>query len=208
MIRKAENLVSKGEGHLFKAYLGNEWSKIHPNIQKRFSQDPSYNRPISYSGAMSIVYCSIFGKILAYITKRTGALQPYKGIDVPVDIIVSAQSGIEGVFKQRTYYFRNKKPFHFNSHMVMRDGKLLEFVGGGFGMNIDIEVRDGDLHFFDGGYFLNVGRMRIPLPDLFSPGKTHLIHKNIDDKSFEITININHRLFGKMFHQKGVFRHA
>ncbi len=154
MMEEAKHLVSKGEGHLFKEYLGNAWVHIHPNIQRRFSQDPTPEHPICYSGVMTQVRCSWLGKLLAHSVQWTGALQPYRGTQVPVEIKVSAQPGIDGVFKERIYQFAGKKPFRFNSHMVMREGKLLEFVGGGFGMQIHIDVKDGNLHFTDKGYFL------------------------------------------------------
>ncbi len=208
MVGKMKNLISKGEGHLFKAYLGSEWESIHPNIQKRFSQDPTPDYPICYNGTMTLVRCSLLGKLLAHSVQWTGALQPYSGKNVPVIIKVSAKSGIEGVFKERIYQFAGKKPFRFNSHMMMKHGKLLEFVGGGFGMQIHIEVKDGNLHFSDKGYFIKLGPVRIPLPYLLSPGDTYLLHQNEGENTFKIIIRIHHRLFGEMYYQEGVFNHS
>lgn len=208
MQEETESHISKGEGHLFKAYLGNEWLKIHPNIQNRFSQDPSPEKPICYTGVMTQVHCSWLGKILAHSVQWTGALQPYKGTNIPVEIRVSAKPGIEGVFKERIYQFSGKKSFRFNSLMTMKDGKLLEFVGGGFGMQIHIDVKDGNLHFSDKGYFLKIGRLKIPLPYFMSPGDTYLLHEDAGENKFKIVIRIRHRLFGEMYYQEGVFTHS
>lgn len=200
--------VSKGEGHLFKAYLGDEWAKINPHIQRRFSQDPLPGAPICYHGIMTHVRCSLLGKLLAHAVQWTGALQPYRGNHVPVEIIVSARSDIDGVFKERIYRFEGRKPFRFNSYMTLHKGKLLEFVGGGFGMSIHIEVKDGNLHFHDRGYFIGLGPLRIPLPYFLSPGDTYLLHENVGEQQFNIIIRIHHRLFGEMYYQEGVFTHA
>jgi hypothetical protein len=208
MNKKNEQIVSKGEGHLFRAYLGHEWGNIHPNIQNRFSQDPAVDKAICYNGVMTQVRCSWLGKILAHSVQWTGALQPYRAVDVPVEIRVSAKAGIEGVFKERIYHFAGKKPFRFNSHMLMRNGKLLEFVGGGFGMQIHVDVKEGNLHFTDRGYFLQIGRVNIPLPYFLSPGDTYLLHENMEADTFRIVIRIRHRWFGEMYYQEGVFTHA
>src|SRR5690606_22278130 len=134
----------------------------------------------------------------AYAIKFTGALLPYVGHDVPVDIIVSTHSDRAGVFKQRTYFFPGKKPFTFNSRMLMGgNGELLEYVGAGLGMKIRIEAKDGNLHFRDDGYFIELFGRRISLPRFLSPGNTYLVHKDMGEKKFHIMIDISHPLYGR-----------
>ena len=41
------------EGELFKKILGAEWLALHPDIRRRFDQNPSPGRPLRYQGALS-----------------------------------------------------------------------------------------------------------------------------------------------------------
>jgi hypothetical protein len=48
--------------------------------------------------------------------------------------------------------------------------------------------------------------VRVPLPDVLTPGKTFLCHRNNSSNQFDIRIEIRHLLFGTTFTQAGVFR--
>ena len=84
-------------------------------------------------------------------------------------------------------------------------GRLLELVGGGFGMLLDVFERDRALHFVSTRYFWQFGGFRLYLPALFSPGVAHVTHADIGAGHFRFTITITHDLLGRMFHQDGVF---
>jgi hypothetical protein len=85
-------------------------------------------------------------------------------------------------------------------------GEVLEYVGAGLGMKLRVFEKNGSLHFESDGYFWDIGICRIPLPELLSPGHTYLKHMNESESSFKIRIDIEHKLFGKMFVQIGSFR--
>ena len=204
----AAQSYSKGEGHLFQVYLGEDWAKVRPNISARFSQDPTPDKPIFYHGTMSQLRASKIGQLMGYSIYWTGALQPFNATDIPVSITVSAKYGMDGVCKERLYLLNRKKPFRFFSNMHMRGDELFEYVGGGFGMKIAVSVNDGNLEFRDDGYFIKVCGIHIPLPRLFSPGHTYLLHQDISATQFRIIIRITHPLFGEMYYQEGIFNHA
>ncbi|MBB3120322.1 DUF4166 domain-containing protein [Pseudoduganella violacea] len=200
--------VPRGEGELFRKILGAEWGKLHPDIQRRFDKNPAPGKPLRYAGSLSELRSSVFGKLLGFLSGPLieGALIPYDDFDFPVDIEVYSKPGCPYIFKQRIYRLRRHKPVRFTSYMAESEkGEVLEYVGLGLGMKLLLRVEDGNLHFTSDGYFWQILGWRVPLPDLLTPGKTFLCHRNEAPNRFNIRIEIRHILFGTSFVQAGVF---
>jgi hypothetical protein len=196
------------EGRLFKKILGSEWNQLHPDIQERFGHNPQPDRPLYYTGHLSELSCSKFGKFLGYLTLPflKGALLPFHDANFPVDIEVYSKPNNPSIFKQRIYHLHGRKSIQFTSYMQEgSSGEVLEYVGMGLGMKLLLHVRDGDLYFTSDGYFLQIFNWRIPMPDLLTPGVVHLSHCNEDAGQFRIRIEIKHFLFGTSYIQAGVF---
>lgn len=196
------------EGDIIKSLVGSEWNMLHPDIQRRFNQNPRPNNPYEFSGIMYELSCSLWGKLLGFITMPIikGALLPYSEKNVPVDIKVFADRDSKYVYKQRLYKIKGKKFIEFISKMGMhKQGEALEYVGAGLGMKLMAYVCDKNLCFESTGYFWDIGLFKIPIPEILSPGKTYLYHKYIEVGKFEITIDIRHKYLGKMYTQKGIF---
>jgi len=199
----------RSEGELFKQILGDKWTHLHPDIQKRFEKNPRLDKPLFYEGSLEILSSSFFGKILATITKPLikAALIPYSCIDCPVDITVYSKENCPFIFKQRIYAIPGKKPIKFTSYMKeSTNGDVLEYVGSGLCMKLTVFEKEGNLHFKSDGYYLDLGFMLLAIPAIFTPGKTYLTHINEGPNQFRIRIDINHFLFGKLFVQAGVFK--
>jgi len=197
------------EGELFKKVLGDRWFNLHPEIQTRFDKNPVVGTPLKYVGELSELTCSFMGKVMAFISKPLikGALIPYSDFNFPVDIEVYSKQNCPYIFKQRIYKLNNRKPIMFTSYMKESSkGDVLEYVGMGFGMKLNVFDKDSNLHFESDGYFLDIGLFRIPIPGILTPGKTYLSHVNEAENQFRIRIDIVHVLFGTMFTQAGVFR--
>ncbi len=203
---KAHPMASEGE--LFRKVLGPAWQSLHPDIQTRFEHNPEPGKPLRYQGKLSELRCSWFGKLMGLITMPMidGALIPYNDSDFPVDIIVYSKPDSPAIFKQRIYHLHRRKPIQFTSYMQESEhGEVLEYVGMGLGMKLKLHVQDGDLYFTSDGYFWEIFGWRMPIPGLFSPGKTFLCHRNDSPSQFNIRIEIRHVLFGTTFTQVGVF---
>lgn len=200
--------VNPSEGELFRKILGDEWKKLHVDIQARFAKNPGVGSPLYYTGFLSELSCSRIGKFLGLITMPfiKGALIPYSDKNFPVDIQVYSKSDCPFIFKQRIYRLHNRKPIQFTSYMRESEkGEVLEYVGAGLGMKLVLHVHEGNLYFTSDGYFWDVFGFRIPLPGLLTPGKTFLCHRNDNPTQFNIRIEIKHCLFGTTFTQVGVF---
>lgn len=201
-------VAAPSEGELFRKILGAEWLKLHPDIQARFARNPAPGKPLHYSGMLSELKCSRVGKLLGYLTMPMidGALIPFNDTDFPVDIQVYSKPDCPYIFKQRIYRLNERKPIQFTSYMKESEkGEVLEYVGMGLGMKLLLHVQDGDLYFTSDGYFWDILGFRIPLPGIFTPGKTFLCHRNDSPSQFNIRIEIKHCLFGTTFTQVGVF---
>lgn len=199
------------EGELFRKILGPEWSRLHPDIQRRFGKNPVPSKPLSYRGELSELTCSRFGRLLGYLTMPLikGALMPYNDADFPVDIEVYCTENSPAIFKQRVYRLHGRTPVQFTSFMrESSKGEVLEYVGMGLGMKLLLDVRDGNLHFESDGYFWEVLGVRVPIPALLTPGKTFLCHRNHSPEQFDIRIEIRHPWLGTTFTQAGVFRES
>lgn len=197
------------EGQLFRSQLGADWASLSPNIQARFEHDPPLGTVVRYRGIMEEIRCTWLGKIFARFVQHTGALMPYEGKEVPVDIEVWTQQNEPDVFKKRTYYLPNRKPFIFRSRMRLeKTNKLVEYVGGGLGMFITVQVSERHLQFTDDGYFFHVGPIRIPIPRVLSIGDIYLLHEDLGPTTFRITIDIRHPWYGTLYFQRGTFEHS
>lgn len=196
------------EGELFRKILGREWQALHPDIQRRFNKNPAPGQPLRYRGSLSELRCSRLGRVLGWLTRPfiSGALMPYCDANFPVDIEVYSKPGSDAIFKQRIYRLNGRKPVRFTSFMRESEkGEVLEYVGFGLGMKLILHVQEGDLYFTSDGYFWDLFGWRMPLPDLLTPGKTFLCHRNDNPQQFNIRIEIRHPWFGTTFTQVGVF---
>lgn len=203
-----ENTAGPSEGELFKKILGAEWKKLHPDIQARFEKNPAPGKPLLYTGSLSELSCSRFGKLLGHLTMPLiqGALIPHNDAHFPVDIEVYSKPNCPSIFKQRIYRLNGRKPIQFTSYMRESEkGEVLEYVGMGLGMKLILHVYEGNLYFTSDGYFWEILGIRVPLPGILTPGKTFLCHRNDNPSQFNICIEIKHCLFGTSFRQVGVF---
>lgn len=211
MIMSQPDIQTKGpsEGELFKKILGAKWTTLHPDIQRRFDKNPAPGKPLYYTGTLSELTASRIGKLLGHLTMPLikGALIPYSDFNFPVDIQVYSKPNCPYIFKQRIYRLNGRKPIQFTSYMRESEkGEVLEYVGMGLGMKLVLHIHEGNLYFTSDGYFWDIFGFRLPLPGIFTPGKTYLCHRNDNPSQFNIRIEIKHALFGTTFTQVGVFR--
>ncbi len=184
------------------------WHRLAPAIRERFSTKPESGKPIRYHGVMQIVRCSWAGWLIAHAGRLIGTpFAVHSGIDVPVTITLRAIASGAAIAGERAYRYPDHPIAVVRSEKrVARDGTLLECVGAGFAMKLALFEADGALHFRSRGYVWQVGAWQLPLPDLLSPGITHVVHQDLGDGRFRFVMTIRNKLLGTLFHQDGVFR--
>ncbi len=193
--------------HDFSALVGAAgWARLAPAIRARFDARATA-RPVTYKGQMEAVRCSRLGFLLAQLCRLVGTpLAPFQGEDVPITAHVFEAPDGSGIVWKRIYEFPGKTPIAVQSTKVFADNnQLLECVGGGFGMRLNVFEEDGKLHFLSTDYFWRLGRISIRLPHLLTPGRAHVIHTDEGAGRFRFTMTMVHPLLGEMFFQDGVF---
>lgn len=192
-----------------KWHLGKSWHLLNANVQRRFNRLPSSKNPIVYRGSMEVVARSRAGWLFAVLTKVIGnPLSPHQGKDIPMVVELTTKKNKPGVYWKRTYHFPNKPPFSVTSVKKDDRGQMMEMVGGGFGMFLNVYAEQGELHFKSTRYFWKFFNCYWPLPHWLSPGETHVIHQDLGAGDFRFTITMNHFLLGQTFYQTGVFHES
>jgi predicted DCC family thiol-disulfide oxidoreductase YuxK len=195
-------------GNALKRQLGRGWEELHPDIRNRFDRDPAPGETVLYAGVMQEIRRSRMGWLFAEFTRVIGnPLTPHAGRDIPMEVALSKAPHKEGVYWRRSYLFPGRKPYVVTS--VKREssrGEMLECVGGGFGMKLKVYARDGALHFESYRYFWSFLGWMLPLPHWLSPGRTHVVHRDLGGGDFMFKISMVHDQLGETYFQQGVFR--
>ncbi|MGB0495465.1 MAG: DUF4166 domain-containing protein [Kangiellaceae bacterium] len=182
-----------------------DWSKLHPSIQRRFSVN--LYESVVYQGKMREIYLSFAGKLLAQCCRLIGnPLALYSGKDVPVRVKVYANNQLGGMTWDRFYQYKNKPTNRVKSTKCKDDnGQLVEMVGFGFGMELDVFERNQAITFESQRFFWKFKKLNITIPDWLSPGKTTVSQQALNNHQFEFQLDVTHKFLGKVFKQIGVF---
>ena len=86
-----------------------------------------------------------------------------------------------------------------------QDGTLVEALGAGLRMRLEVFERDHALHFLSTGYFFQIGRLRIVLPNWLPPGATHVVHEDHGGGRFLFTMHTAQPGDDATYFQSGLF---
>ena len=183
------------------------WRRLDPAIRARFARDVKAGEVKAYEGVMSEVACSKAGWLLAQACRLLGTpLATAAGRQVPTTVLVYPDPAGRGTLWDRIYFFPGKRPVTVRSSKVLdEESRLLERVGGGFGMVLRVFERDRALHMVSQQYFLEWRGRRAYLPALLTPGTAHVIHSDEGGGRFRFRLTITHRALGALFVQDGRF---
>lgn len=158
----------------------------------------------TYEGDMG-VRASWVGLLIAQACRLIGQpLAPWRGEGVPVSVAVHTDKDGSLVW-DRLYRFPRKRPCFVTSRKVADHRGMVEMVRGGLGMALNVTVEEGALHFRSRGYFLEIGGWRLPLPGLMTPGRAHVIHRDLGEGKFLFSLAFRHPWLGETLSQEGVF---
>ncbi len=71
---------------IFQTVLGESWEELGDVIQRHYFLRPYSDDYICVSGVMSEVYHSMIAKLFPPFGMLFGAVVPYRGKDVPIDV--------------------------------------------------------------------------------------------------------------------------
>jgi hypothetical protein len=73
-------------------------------------------------------------------------------------------------------------------------------------MTLTLHVEAGTLEFRSAGYFVDVLRHRVWLPDVLTPGALTVSHAELGDGCFSFTLDVVHPRLGPLIQQHAIFR--
>ncbi len=172
-------------------------------MHKHYANKPYSNDEVIVEGHLDVM-CKWFLKPFFWLL---GTIPPYNETDVPVTVHFSSQANDAVFCFNRIFYFKNRKPFHFNSRMVqVKDNEVMERMSYGIcwhslyswnGEKVLLKHKNYSWRFF---------KFNITLPITWLIGAGNAEETPIDDNNFSMCATINHWLFGKVYEYKGQFK--
>ncbi|PIF90566.1 uncharacterized protein DUF4166 [Acidovorax sp. 62] len=182
------------------------WARLPAAVQRRFGLA---HADVSYHGQMEL-RCSRIGHVYAALTRPWGGpLTHLHTTALPATVHVS-HNGRGGVVWERCFHAntdtgqRTERTVRSTKELDA-DGGLLERTDGGLAMSLDVLEEDGALVFRSRRFWWVLGRLRIPVPTLLTPGTCRVAHTDLGAGQFRFTLSMVHPLWGETFHQCGVF---
>lgn len=195
-----------GRRPLFEEVLGEDWRRLGPVIRRHYFLRAFSNDAICVKGVMHEVEHSAIARLLLPFARIVGALVPYRGRDVPIEVHYAARPDDGTLHWDRVFHFSGRKPFHFRSHMQqIGPNRVIEFVRFGVGMQLRVTAEDGALVFRDEGYVWRLFGHDLPLPVGLFLGAGYIEERPIDERSFSMRMTLKHPLFGELFRYSGRF---
>jgi hypothetical protein len=195
----------------FRALLSDEdWGRLPLATWRRFSKRLADGNTAIYVGEVVEVRFSRIGWWISQIARLIGGPLPTGAeTSVPSIVTVTEDAATGGQVWTRIYTRRKGFPqvIHSSKRFAGPTG-LEEYVGYGVGMALRMLVDGQALVFRSAGYFLQVGRRKLPLPALMTPGVLTVTHTDLGRGEFQFTLEIVHPRFGLLVRQSAVFQEA
>jgi hypothetical protein len=195
----------------FHALLPDEdWGRLPVAIWRRFSKRLADGDTIIYVGEIDEASLSRTGWWVVQLARIIGGPLPTSAEScVPMIVAVTEDAATGGQIWTRICSRRNGFPqvIHSSKRFEGPTG-LEEYVGFGVSMGLRIFVENEALLFRSAGYYVRLGRLRLPLPEWLTPGDLTVSHSDLGGGAFRFTLEIVHPRFGMLLRQSAVFREA
>ena len=199
------------DDHRFHALLPPEdWGRLPVAIWRRFSKRLTDGATIVYVGEVEEASFTRAGWWIAQAARLVGGPLPIVS-ETAVSTIVTVTEDRAGGGQIWTRIYPRRNGFPQVIHSVKSFSGptgLQEYVGFGITMALRISVADDALVFKSAGYALQLGPLRVPLPDWLTPGDLTVIHSDLGGNAFRFTLEIVHPYFGRLLRQSAVFRES
>ncbi|MDP9790969.1 DUF4166 domain-containing protein [Agrobacterium tumefaciens] len=191
---------------VFREVLGEDWHNLGETIRRHYFLRAFSDDYICVKGTMHEVWHSAVARLLIPLARIFGALVPYRGTSVPVEVHYNAQPNDGTIHWNRVFHFAGRPPFHFRSHMKHAGGNsVIEFVRFGVGMRLKVTAEDGALVFRGKGYIWRLFGTDMPLPVGLILGRAYIEERPVDAQRFSMRMTLTHPLFGELFRYSGSF---
>lgn len=173
------------------------WQTLSPAIRRRFACG---HADVSYAGEMELS-ASLVGRLFSMAATLVGSPLAASHQHAVAATVKVRNDGMGGVIWERLLGHQCVR----STKRVGPDGTLEECTAGGLSMRLEVFVEDGALVFSSRGYFLLIGKLRLPVPAWLTPGTCRVEHRDVGPGQFRFTMDMRHPIWGHTFHQTGVF---
>ena len=199
------------DDHRFRALLSDEdWGRLPVAIWRRFSKRFEDGNTVVYVGEVDEAGFSRAGWLLAQAARLIGGPFP-TGTETRVPMIVTVTEDAASGGQVWTRICARRDGFPQVIHSAKRFAGptgLEEYVGFGVSMALRIAVEREALVFHSVFYALQLGPLRMRLPEWLTPGDLTVTHSDLGGGDFRFTLEIIHPHFGRLLRQSAVFREA
>jgi hypothetical protein len=193
----------------FRALLpDDEWGRLPLAVWRRFSKRLADGKTIVYLGEVEEARFTRTGWWLAQIARVIGGPLPTGSeTGVPMIVAVTEDAATGGQIWTRICARKDGFPqvIHSSKRFAGPTG-LEEYVGFGVSMALRISVVNEALLFRSVGYAIQIGPLRLPLPEWLTPGDLTVTHRDLGGGEFRFTLEVIHPRFGMLIRQSAVFR--
>lgn len=202
------------ERGIFERALGDDFARLHPQLQRRFGVGVDAGYGCVGRGVMTEVRRGPWWTLpFLLVGTFRNILFPERGSDVPFRIDNHAyidDFGRETVTFVRTMDVRPGRRRRFDATMIYSDARrrVVDYLGTHqhLAVDLDLEVTDeGALLLTSGAQRFYEGRFAFRFPMLFS-GRARLLERYDDEqKRYLIDLEIHNDVFGFLFGYRGAF---
>ena len=197
---------------IYQQVLGSDFSRLHPQIQKRFGFSSTDGVASIGTGVMQELWHGrSYTLPFLYVGTWRRIMFPERGVNVPFTIRNYAYRdsfGRETVTWIRD--FQTCRPRRFDAYMILSQqrGKIVDYLGSHQHLAVDIDLSIDDrgglrLHSGDQRFYEGLIGFRFPL--LFS-GIADVCEWYDDTlQKFCIEVNVTNRIWGPLFGYRGTF---
>jgi hypothetical protein len=186
------------------------WAELPEAVRRRFSKCLAPDETLIYRGRVVDTRLSRAGRVLSFLARAIGAPLPLSdGATGPALVVVTEDPRLGGQSWLRIYTRPGRFPQAISSTKRFRGTTgLEEYVGCGIGMALRVTVEEHVLIFRSGGYFLELGRWRLPIPRALNPGRMQIEHRDEGAGTFAFSLHLTHPLLGVLVRQVAIFHDA
>ena len=194
----------------FRALIpADDWASLPPAVRVRFSKRMRDGATCAYTGVITDIETSRLGRLLARAALLIGAPLPLQFKPGAAVVTVTEDGVGQGQVWTRLLVRPHGLPqvIHSAKRFAGPTG-LEEHLGLGVGMALTVAVEGGVLTFRSAFYFADWFGRRLRLPGWASPGALVVTHEDAQDGRFVFALDLVHPWFGRLIHQRGLFRDA
>lgn len=199
---------------IYQRALGDEFNRLHPQIQRRFGYSSEDRVASVGTGVMDEVWRGRFYTLpFLYIGTWRRIMFPERGRDIPFTIENYAyvdSFGRETVTWVRTFHLPDGRARRFDATMIYseRRGLIVDYLGSHQHLAVDIHLsvdEDGGLRLRSGAQRFYEGPIGFSFPMLFSGVADVREWYDESIERFRIEVDVRNPVWGRLFGYRGRF---